>query len=313
MILHMLRQSLLRRKDICSYCALHCRLKVLQLESLSFGHTRSDKVKLLTSREFAGVSQFRNYCSAEKNNPEEIKSISSENDSAKDEVPVKEVDGPDLQLLDNTKELWQQGLFTGEDGEINDDEFDLEDLDSAVNDNTSHESLGDTIPKKRQYKSVKPLAVIDSVLPEHTTSSSDELGTISELVQSKLTLKRNILPEDIPVPPVEVKIPKRKLVLADFDPILKDDKMLQSLDGLGVDFALLQKAKLTEYVLTRNFDEHVKPVLLFLSDSGVPGEMLGPVINRFPYILTEPLHNMKVQLCLYIVLYETSKPVLVGS
>lgn len=297
---------------LCSYCVLHCRLKTLQLESLSFGHTRRDKVKLLTSREFAGVSQFRNYCSAEKNNPEEIKSIGSESHSAKDEVPVKEVDGPDLQLLDKTKELWQHGLFTGEDGEIIDNEFDSEDLDSTVYDNTSHESLGDSISKERRYKSVKPLAVIDSVLLEDTASSSGELGTLSELVQSKLTLKRNILPEDIPVPPVEVKIPKRKLVLADFDPILKDDKMLQSLDGLGVDFTLLQKAKLTEYILTRNFDEHVKPVLLFLSDSGVPGEMLGPVINKFPYILTDPLHNMKVHLCLYIVLYETCKPVLVG-
>lgn len=184
------------------------------------------------------------------------------------------------------KELeWNQKLFLGEDNE--------EEIEDIVSKEDERWNEVDTNQVTKKF--IKPLAVIDSVLSEDLdTKGSGVVESITKLVSKHKAMGKDILPEDIPIPPVEVVVPKRVLDPTTVEPLVLDKTMLQKLDNIGISMLAMHRAELTQFVLTSNFNESVKPALEFLADVGVPEDKLGRVINMFPFILKESLKNLEV-------------------
>ena len=152
-----------------------------------------------------------------------------------------------------------------------------------------------TVVVSREH--IKPLDVINSVLSDDSQQDVEE--RISKFVEEQWKLNRDILPEDIPVPLVEVTVPKHVINPLKTEVIVEDETMLQKLDNVGISMISLWRADLTKFVLNSNFDTSVRPVLEFLSEVGVPDDELGRVINMFPDILKEPLNNLQVGIVFY--------------
>ncbi|XP_037934099.1 transcription termination factor 3, mitochondrial [Teleopsis dalmanni] len=68
---------------------------------------------------------------------------------------------------------------------------------------------------------------------------------------------------------------------------------LQEFIKLGVNLHKIERRKgLAEFVLRLNFDEHVKPYLIFLKDQGVPAEVYGELITKNPLLFKESIDDL---------------------
>ncbi|KAK3892633.1 hypothetical protein Pcinc_003522 [Petrolisthes cinctipes] len=72
---------------------------------------------------------------------------------------------------------------------------------------------------------------------------------------------------------------------------------LQQLVMLGVDLSKWDKMKgVANFILTMDFDTHMKPYITFLDDCGVMTDDLGGWLTINPYIMKEQLTNLKARL-----------------
>ncbi|KAH3768731.1 transcription termination factor 3, mitochondrial-like isoform X2 [Dreissena polymorpha] len=91
--------------------------------------------------------------------------------------------------------------------------------------------------------------------------------------------------------PMKVPIPK----LNNFLPIFTENVDLQKLVDIGVDLSKVQKEGIAEDILNMNFDQDIKPILVFFTDRGVKPDQLGEVISSCPALLKQEVHNLKVR------------------
>lgn len=71
---------------------------------------------------------------------------------------------------------------------------------------------------------------------------------------------------------------------------------LQQLVSLGVDLNSVERRKgLGQFVLRLEFEENVKPYLIFLSDQGVSADDFGKMITKNPLLFKESLDNLQTR------------------
>lgn len=71
---------------------------------------------------------------------------------------------------------------------------------------------------------------------------------------------------------------------------------LQQLVSLGVDLNSIERRKgLGQFVLQLEFEENVKPYLIFLSDQGVSADVFGQLITKNPLLFKESVDNLQTR------------------
>lgn len=135
------------------------------------------------------------------------------------------------------------------------------------------------------YKLLRGHAVLN-LLRRHCSA-------IAESVNTSVLSER---PVELLAEPVDVALNlKPSYNLAAY---VNKSETLQELIKLGVNLHKIEKKKpeLAELVLGLNFEQDVKPYLMFLHDCGVPSDQLGEHITKNPAIFKEDLDNLSVRI-----------------
>lgn len=116
----------------------------------------------------------------------------------------------------------------------------------------------------------------------------------------------NVVPQQLePIPsPLSLVDPANPPeILPNFPPAfnfaayVNKSESLQQLLKLGVDLSKIEKRKgLPQFVLKLDFEKDIQPHLLFLTDNGVPADLLGQIITKNPLIFKESLENLNVRI-----------------
>ena len=79
--------------------------------------------------------------------------------------------------------------------------------------------------------------------------------------------------------------------------IHESDLFLQQLLSLGVDLHSIERRKgLGEFVLRLDFEQNVKPYLMFLADQGISADDFGKMITKNPLLFKEDLDDLQTRM-----------------
>uniref|UniRef100_A0A182QXW2 Transcription termination factor 3, mitochondrial n=1 Tax=Anopheles farauti TaxID=69004 RepID=A0A182QXW2_9DIPT len=131
--------------------------------------------------------------------------------------------------------------------------------------------------------------------PHHSALQRYEDDLENEFRQVLREERRSVL-EPVPDPVSLEAYPNTKPAF-NFAAYVNKSHTLQQLVALGVELHKLEKRKgIPQFVLGLDFERDVKEHIQFLTDTGVPAEMLGEFLTKNPLIFKEDLGDLETRL-----------------